>query len=45
MEIQKIKLLNFRNYENVEISFDEHLNILYGKNGSGKTNLVEAIYV
>lgn len=45
MQIQELKLLNFRNYERVFLSFDSNLNIIYGKNGSGKTNLVEAIYV
>lgn len=45
MQIQELKLLNFRNYDKLSISFDKHLNIIYGKNGSGKTNLVEAIYV
>lgn len=45
MQIQELKLLNFRNYDKVRLSFHPHLNIIYGKNGSGKTNLVEAIYV
>ncbi len=45
MQIQEIKLLNFRNYDKASISFDPYLNIIYGENGSGKTNLVEAIYV
>lgn len=45
MQIQELKLLNFRNYEKIQITFANHLNIIYGKNGSGKTNLVEAIYV
>lgn len=45
MQIQELKLLNFRNYEKVKVSFAKHLNIIYGMNGSGKTNLVEAIYV
>lgn len=45
MQIQELKLLNFRNYDKLNVSFDNHLNIIYGKNGSGKTNLVEAIYV
>lgn len=45
MQLQNLKLLNFRNYNKLSISFDDHLNIIYGKNGSGKTNLVEAIYV
>ncbi len=45
MQIQELKLLNFRNYDKLQITFHPHLNIIYGKNGSGKTNLVEAIYV
>ena len=45
VKIELLKLLNFRNYKQLEISFHPSLNILYGKNGSGKTNLVEGIYV
>lgn len=45
MQIQELKLLNFRNYEKLQIQFNSQLNVIYGKNGSGKTNLVEAIYV
>ena len=45
MKIELLKLLNFRNYQHLEISFHPTLNVIYGKNGSGKTNLVEAIYV
>lgn len=45
MKIQHLKLLNFRNYERIELSFSPKYNIIYGNNGVGKTNLVEAIYV
>lgn len=45
MEINSLKLLNFRNYESLEIKFSSHTNIIYGQNGMGKTNLVEAIYI
>jgi len=45
MKIHHLKLLNFRNYEKYEISFSPNYNIIYGKNGSGKTNLIESIYV
>ena len=45
MKIQHLKLLNFRNYEKLEISFSPNYNIIYGNNGTGKTNLVESIYV
>ena len=45
MKIKSLKLVNFRNYGRVELNFQDNLNIIYGNNGSGKTNLVEAIYV
>ena len=45
MEITSLKLLNFRNYESLEIKFSNKTNIIYGLNGMGKTNLVEAIYI
>ena len=45
MKIESINLVNFRNYEKLNIEFDNFLNIFYGKNGSGKTNLIEAIYL
>lgn len=44
MKIDSLSLMNFRNYETLNISF-ENLNIIYGLNGSGKTNIVEAIYM
>ena len=44
MKINVLKIHNFRNYEKATLNFNEHLNIIYGKNGVGKTNLVEAIY-
>ena len=45
MKINKIRLRNFRNYEDVEVKFDEKLNIIIGDNAQGKTNLLESIYV
>ena len=45
MKLSSIKLVNFRNYEKENIEFNNNLNIIYGNNGQGKTNLVEAIYV
>ena len=44
MKIKHLKLTNFRNYQKLDLNFNENLNIIYGKNGMGKTNLVEAIY-
>ncbi len=44
MWLEKISLLNFKNYEELELSFSEQINCLVGENGSGKTNLLDAIY-
>ncbi len=45
MKIEYLKLINYRNYENLEINFSDTLNLIYGNNGSGKSNLIEAIYL
>lgn len=45
MIIKSIELSNFRNYEHLDITFDEDTNILYGDNAQGKTNILEAAYV
>ena len=45
MFIKKIKLENFRNYNTQEIKFDKNVNIIYGDNAQGKTNILEAIFV
>ena len=45
MKIKKIELLNYRNYDNLKIDFNDNLNIIIGDNAQGKTNLLEAIYV
>ena len=45
MIIKSIELANYRNYENLQLSFDKGVNILYGDNAQGKTNILEAIYV
>jgi len=44
LELRRINLFNFRNYEQASISFDGQVHCLLGKNGSGKTNLLDAIY-
>lgn len=45
MIIKSIELRNFRNYEELDIHFDSHTNILYGDNAQGKTNILEAAYM
>ena len=44
MFLKDIKLLQFKNYENSELEFSEKINCFTGLNGSGKTNLLDAIY-
>ena len=45
MRIKKIQVENFRNLENIKIEFSDGINIIYGNNAQGKTNIIEAIYV
>ncbi|MDR0596781.1 MAG: DNA replication/repair protein RecF [Clostridiales Family XIII bacterium] len=45
MFIKTIALQNFRNYENRSVDFDAGVNILTGRNGTGKTNMLEAVRV
>ncbi|MBR3697060.1 MAG: AAA family ATPase [Clostridia bacterium] len=45
MFINKIKLENFRNYKKQEIELDRNINIIYGNNAQGKTNILEAIFL
>ncbi len=45
MYIKKIKIQNFRNYENQDISLEKNINIFYGDNAQGKTNILEAIFL
>lgn len=45
MWINEIKLNNFRNYENETIELNDGINVFYGENAQGKTNIIEAIYL
>ena len=45
MYINKIKLQNFRNYKSQEIDLNKNINIFYGNNAQGKTNILEAIFL
>lgn len=42
--LQNLSLHQFKNYESAEVEFCKGINCLFGKNGSGKTNLLDAIY-
>lgn len=43
MQINKLTLTGFRNYESQHLTFDSRCNVIYGENAQGKTNLLEAI--
>jgi len=45
MIIKNIKLKNFRNYDELDLSLDSGINIFYGDNAQGKTNIIEAIFM
>ncbi|WP_114777640.1 DNA replication/repair protein RecF [Botryobacter ruber] len=44
MFLENINLLFFKNYDEASVSFSPHINCFIGDNGSGKTNLLDAIY-
>ncbi|MRH44411.1 DNA replication/repair protein RecF [Aquibacillus halophilus] len=45
MHIHQLTLKNFRNYDQMQVKFDDKINVIIGENAQGKTNLMEAIYV
>lgn len=45
MRINKLTLEYFRNHKNLKLSFKEDLSLIVGNNGSGKTNILEAIHL
>ena len=45
MRLDSLQLVNFRNYNNLYLEFNQKVNLLLGKNGQGKTNIVESIYM
>ncbi len=45
MYIDNLKIQNFRNYKYQEINFENKINIFYGDNAQGKTNILESIFI
>ena len=45
MKIESIKLENFRNYQELQLSLDGGTNLFYGDNAQGKTNILESVYL
>ncbi|HAK3431164.1 TPA: AAA family ATPase [Salmonella enterica] len=43
MRIDKLSLLNFRCFRQLDITFDEHITILVAPNGAGKTTVLDAV--
>ena len=44
MYLEKLSVLNFKNYAECSLEFDARVNVFVGKNGSGKTNLLDIIH-
>ena len=44
MKVSSLKLVDYRNYERLELAFHDDLNIFIGCNAQGKTNILEAVY-
>lgn len=45
MALRQLSLTDFRNLNSTTIDFHPRLNLIFGDNGSGKTSLLEAIYI
>ena len=45
MYIKNISLENFRNYKKQKIKLNKNINIIYGNNAQGKTNIIESIFI
>lgn len=45
MKVNSLTLQNFRNIENAQLNFDDGVNVIFGENGQGKTNIIEAVWL
>ena len=45
VKIISLELENFRNYASLGLEFSDGVNVIYGKNGAGKTNILESVYL
>ena len=43
MIIKRVKLENYRSHSNTTVDFSKGVNLILGKNGKGKTSILEAI--
>ena len=44
MILNSLNLINFKNYEEVNFKFSDKINFFLGKNGAGKTNILDSIH-
>jgi DNA replication and repair protein RecF len=44
VRLRRLHLTNFRNYTDLDLSFGDEVQVVYGQNAQGKTNLLEAIH-
>ena len=45
MPIQQIEMINFRSHQKKVVVFSPGINLIWGENGSGKTSVLEAVYI
>lgn len=45
MKLKKIRIINYRCFKDANIDFDEHTTLIVGKNGAGKTAILDAVAV
>ena len=45
MIVESVELKDYRNYDFLDMKFNENVNIIYGDNAQGKTNILESIYM
>ncbi len=45
MYIKSLSLQNFRNYEKLDVNFHPGINMIYGNNAQGKTNILESVFI
>ena len=45
MKVKSLSIRNYRNYDSLKIEFADNINVIYGDNAQGKTNILEAIFL
>lgn len=45
MNVKKLEIQNFRNISNINLEFDDEINVICGENAQGKTNIIEALWL